>query len=78
MLEQYNVSRSEFFTFRTSEDVELNGWILKPVDFDPMKKYPVLFSVYGGPGSQSVLNSWGTVSMWNQYLAGQGNRGCLC
>jgi len=72
LLKQYPVSKTEFFSFKTSENIELNGWVLKPADFDPSKKYPVLFTVYGGPGSQTVLNSWGSVSLWDQYLAQHG------
>ncbi len=68
----YQVGQSEFFTFKTADRVELNGWILKPASFDPAKKYPVLFCIYGGPGSQTVLNAWGMVSMWQQYLAQKG------
>ncbi len=71
-LRQYPISRTEFFTFRTSENIDLNGWVLKPADFDSSKKYPVLFTIYGGPASQTVLNKWGIVSMWDQYLAQQG------
>lgn len=68
----YNFSRAEFFKFTTSDSIELNGWMLKPPDFDPLKKYPVLFTIYGGPGSQTVTNSWGTVSSWNQLWAQNG------
>ena len=71
-MSEYSLSRLEFFKFRTSQEVDLNGWMLKPPDFDPLKKYPVLFTVYGGPGSQSVLNAWRTSSFWNQYLAQKG------
>jgi dipeptidyl-peptidase-4 len=46
--------------------------MLKPPDFNPEKKYPVLFTIYGGPGSQTVNNSWGTVSSWNQLWAQRG------
>lgn len=71
-LEQYSLASPEFFSFRTSGGVELNGWILKPADFDPSVKYPVLLTVYGGPGSQTVLNSWSAISMWNRLLAQEG------
>ena len=65
-------SRS-FFTFKTDGDVELNGWMLKPNDFDPTKKYPVLMFVYGGPGSQMVLNNWGgPQEVWFQMLTQNG------
>lgn len=60
----------EFFTFTTSEGTTLNGWMMKPVDFDASKKYPVLMYQYSGPGSQQVLNSWGI--SWETYMATQG------
>lgn len=60
----------EFFTFTTPEGYELNGWMMRPVDFDPSKKYPVLMFQYSGPGSQQVLDTW-SVS-WETYMATQG------
>lgn len=60
----------EFFTFTTPEGYELNGWMMKPVDFDHSKKYPVLMFQYSGPGSQQVLDTW-SVS-WETYMATQG------
>jgi len=48
----------EFFTFTTSDGVELNGWMIRPPDFDPQRRYPVLMYVYGGPGSQTVTDAW--------------------
>ncbi|HZI01717.1 MAG TPA: prolyl oligopeptidase family serine peptidase, partial [Flavisolibacter sp.] len=45
---------------------------LKPANFDPSKKYPVLFCNYGGPGSQQVANRFGAASMWHQLLAQRG------
>ena len=63
----------EFFSFNTSEGVQLNGYQIKPYDFDPAKKYPVLMFLYGGPGSQEVLDGWmGTDYWWFQSLAQQG------
>jgi len=63
----------EFFTFTTAEGVELNGWMIKPPDFDPQRSYPVLIYVYGGPGSQTVTDAWGgTRYLWHQMLARQG------
>jgi len=70
-LAEYDFSFKEFFKFTTSEGIELNGWMIKPPDFDPEKKYPVLMNVYGGPGSQTVLNSW-RANMWNQMLSQKG------
>jgi dipeptidyl-peptidase 4 len=68
----YGYSRAEFWSFRTEGDVTVNGLMLKPADFDPNKKYPVLFTIYGGPGYQTVTNSWGAVSSWNQLWAQNG------
>jgi len=68
-LAEYPLSQKEFFTFTTSEGIELNGWKIMPFNFDPNKKYPVLFDIYGGPGSQTVRNSFGRCDMWQQYLA---------
>lgn len=71
-LESYQFSRAEFVKIPASEGTELNGVVLKPFQFDPKKKYPVLFTIYGGPGSQTVLNAWGTFSAWNQLCAQNG------
>lgn len=61
-----NIKPKEFFTFETSEGVKLNGWVLKPSNFDPSKKYPLLLYVYGGPGIQTVTNEWKVD--WFYYL----------
>ncbi len=64
--------QTEFFQFNTVDGTSLNGWMLKPVDFDPNKKYAVLMYVYGGPGSQTVLNSWANAQYWwHAYLTQQ-------
>jgi len=68
-IKEYNFSKRNFFSFTTSDSVILNGWMIKPPDFDSLKKYPVLMYVYGGPGSQTVRNSWGGGNTWDQYLA---------
>ena len=52
------VGTKEFFTFTTPQGVTLNGWMVKPRDFDPAKKYPVVMYQYSGPGSQEVTDSW--------------------
>jgi len=63
----------EFFSFKTSNGDELNGWMIKPHDFSASKQYPVLMFVYGGPGSQTVKNDWGYFNyMWYQMLAQKG------
>lgn len=72
-LKQYSLSRKTFFSFRTSEGTELNGWLLKPFNFDSTKKYPVFMTAYGGPGSQKALDQWGgSEFMFHQYLAQEG------
>ncbi|MFN8645446.1 MAG: S9 family peptidase [Gemmatimonadales bacterium] len=64
---------AEFFQVDIGDGVRLNGWMMKPVDFDPARKYPVFFSNYGGPGSQTVLDSWGgTNYLWNLLLTQKG------
>lgn len=70
-LKMYNISKKEFFSFTTSNGIELNGYMIKPSGFDPAKKYPVLMTQYSGPDSQSVTDSWGRVG-WNEYLAQEG------
>ncbi len=63
----------EFFEFTTPDSVELNGWMIRPPDFDASREYPVLMYVYGGPGSQTVTDSWGGVRyLWHQLLAERG------
>lgn len=70
---EYGISPVEFFTFTTSENVNLNGWMIKPRDFNPTRKYPVFMTQYSGPGSQSVTDSWkGTGYWWNQMIAQAG------
>ncbi|OFY02664.1 MAG: peptidase S9, partial [Bacteroidetes bacterium GWF2_33_16] len=61
------LSQKEFFSFKTSENISLNGWMLKPTGFDPAKKYPVLMVQYSGPGSQMVLDEWDFG--WEYYLS---------
>ncbi|MBQ9356029.1 MAG: S9 family peptidase [Prevotella sp.] len=55
----YGMGQKEFFTFTTSEGVELCGWMVKPANFDPSRHYPVVMYQYGGPGNQQVRNAWG-------------------
>ena len=74
---QYGFTPKEQFSFKTSEGVQLDGWMIKPADFDASKKYPVIMFQYSGPGSQQVTNSWNAGSMgqggaFDYYLAQQG------
>jgi dipeptidyl-peptidase 4 len=69
----YGVQPVEFFNFKTSEDIQLNGYMIKPPKFNEKMVYPVLMYVYGGPGSQTVNNAWGGQNYWwFQMLAQQG------
>ncbi len=70
---KYGMATKELFTFKTSENIELNGYVLKPIDFNESTKYPVLMFQYSGPGSQQVTNSWGGGNFWwHQMLTQQG------
>lgn len=70
------VGKKEFFQFTTSEGVQLNGWMVKPRDFDASKKYPVVMYQYSGPGSQEVTDSWNLgfygAGIFESYLTEQG------
>ncbi|MDN5200086.1 S9 family peptidase [Fulvivirgaceae bacterium BMA10] len=63
-VEKIKKSPVEFFTIDVDEGISLDAYMIKPTDFDPTKKYPVLFHVYGEPWGQTVLDSWG----WSNYL----------
>lgn len=72
-LQGFAMSEREFFSFPTVDGTSLNGYMIKPADFDPNKQYPVLMYVYGGPGSQNVMNSWGGArDFWHHHLAAEG------
>jgi dipeptidyl-peptidase-4 len=67
------VSPAEFISIETDKGINLNAFVIKPVGFDKNKQYPVLMYVYGGPGSQTVTDSWkGQNYWWFQLLAQQG------
>lgn len=75
--QEYGFCKREAFTFTTQEGVQLDGWMLKPQDFDASRKYPVIMHQYSGPGSQQVVNAWYAGSMgqggaYDSYLAQQG------
>jgi len=70
-LQTHAYSQPEIFSFTTSDGVRLDGSIVKPIPFDPNKRYPVIFDIYGGPGSQQVYNEWHP-SGWTQWLAQEG------
>jgi dipeptidyl-peptidase-4 len=70
-LATHEYSPLELFSFTTSDGVKIDASMVKPVPFDPSKKYPVVFTIYGGPGSQGVYNQF-DASGWKQWLAQQG------
>ena len=72
-LAKYKLPTKEFIDIPLPQ-ATLNGYIMKPHDFDPAKEYPVLFYVYGGPGSQTVQKKFGSGQrpMWHRYLTSQG------
>ncbi len=70
-LQDYDLVAKEFFRVDIG-DVELDAWMIKPSDFDPERKYPLIFYVYGEPAAATVQDSWGGGDLWHQYLARQG------
>ena len=70
------LSTQEFFTLTTADGIELNGYMVKPADFDATKKYPVIMFQYSGPGSQQVQDSWwignGGAALLERYMAQEG------
>lgn len=72
-LSDYAVAPREFFTFTDDAGEELNCWMMKPTDFDPAKQYPVYVAIYGGPGVNTVNDSWGgTTFYWHNLLCQEG------
>lgn len=75
--DDYKMPHTEFVSFTTDDGVSLNGFFIKPLNFDPSKKYPVISYGYGNAGSQVVVNRWGTQrgptqDLWHRYMAEQG------
>jgi dipeptidyl-peptidase-4 len=73
LMKLYNFGSQEFASLTTDSGTVLNYWIMKPANFDPTKKYPVFMHVYGGPGHNTVRNSYGGRNyLWHQYLTQKG------
>ncbi len=70
-INEHTYAPRELFSFTTSDGQELDGYLIKPVDFDPGKEYPLMLNIYGGPGAQGVYNQFET-SNWLQFLAQEG------
>lgn len=75
-LAKFDMPTKEFFTFNTTDGTQLNGWMIKPADFDENKQYPVVMFQYSGPYSQQVNDSWyiGNYgnAMFESYMASEG------
>lgn len=72
-LTDYNLANVEYITLKSKDGFDLYGRLMKPHDFDPSKKYPVLVYVYGGPHAQLVTNNWlGGARLWMHYMTQQG------
>lgn len=72
-LAKFNISSVETLAVKARDGITLNGWMIKPHNFDPSKKYPVLFFLYGGIGKQTVVNAWGGYDfLWHQMMAEKG------
>lgn len=84
-MKHYNLSTKTFFKFKHPEGFELNGWMIKPPQFDSTNKYPVYMYAYGGPGGNECNDAWdGNDYFWHNLLAQEGyivvcvdNRGTL-
>lgn len=71
--QEYGFVPKEFFQIPLDDGTLLNGWMLRPAKMDTLKKYPILFDVYGGPNSQSVQNQYdGYMGSWHQMLVQKG------
>lgn len=85
-LAQLDQTSTEFFRTDIGQGIKLDGWLMKPTNFDPAKKYPLMFHVYGEPWGQTVTDRWGGGQyLWHMMLAQQGyvvacvdNRGTPC
>jgi dipeptidyl-peptidase-4 len=72
-LKQYKLGKPEFLKVKTRDDFVMEAIMIKPPDFDPSKKYPVMSYTYSGPHAPQVRNSWGSHTyMWHQLLAQRG------
>lgn len=72
-MKNFGFKKKTFWSFRLPNGIELNGWMIRPDTLAAGKKYPVLFDVYGGPGSQTVQNQYdGYMMPWHQYLVQHG------
>jgi dipeptidyl-peptidase 4 len=77
-MKEYQLSTKEFFQFKNADGVMLNGWMMKPQNFDASKKYPVYMFAYNGPGSNECNNAWETFDFWWHSLLNQEGYMVVC
>jgi dipeptidyl-peptidase-4 len=68
---EYNIQEKEFLKIKTDDGLDFDAWMIKPVGFNPEKKYPVIFYIYGEPASATVKDNW-SGDLWDQLLAQEG------
>lgn len=72
-LKEYQLPEKEFIQIPSADGTPLNAWLLKPIDFDPNKQYPLLMYQYSGPGSQQVADKWLDANdYWHAMLTQKG------
>ncbi|MCK6641635.1 MAG: S9 family peptidase [Bacteroidia bacterium] len=71
-MHNYGFAKKEFFNIKNADGDTLYGWMIKPINFDPNKKYPVLMHVYGGPGHNTVNDAWDRDLAWHEMLTQKG------
>ena len=71
-LDGLDIRMKEFFRLSMDDGMELDGWMIKPPDFDPAQKYPVIFYVYGEPHGSTVQDQWSGRDFWHYLLAQEG------
>ncbi len=70
-LKQYAIPEKEFLKITGDNGIEFDAWMIKPLDFDPQKKYPLVFYIYGEPAGSTVQDTWNS-NLWDQLLAQEG------
>lgn len=72
VLENFRLAFPEFYTFQTEDKLDLPAMMTQPAHFSPEKKYPAIIYVYGGPGSQQVVDRWRDRWLWHSLLSQEG------
>jgi len=72
LIEKFQIQTPQLFTIATRDGFPMPAWLLKPSDFDPTRKYPLILEVYGGPSAPTVINSWSGSIYFDQILVNHG------